>query len=182
MGTVTNVIVQPMDVTWSSSALGFTEGDIEVTITEDAVDVTAHQEGTNVLTTIRTGKSAEVTLALKETSREQVKYILENSGESITASGGSSAVVGWGSGRDFTQTLSQAAALTLHPVTKGASDYSEDVHFWKAYPVPESLSYSGENPAILNITFRCFPDTTKDNQARLGVIGDWNTGDFSSAS
>ena len=105
MGTVSNVLVQPMEVTWSASALGFTEGDIELTFTEDIVDVMAHQEGTSVLSGIRTGKRAEISITLKETNRALVKYMLEQSGQSVTASGGASAVVGWGSGRDFTQVL-----------------------------------------------------------------------------
>jgi len=182
MGTVSNVLVQPMEVTWSASALGFTEGDIEITFTEDIVDVTAHQEGTNVLSGIRTGKRAEVSITLKETNRALVKYMLEQSGQSITASGGSSAVVGWGSGRDFTQVLGQAAKLTLHPVTKAANDYSEDITFWKAYPKPDSFVFSGENPSTLTIEFMIYPDTSKADQARLGVIGNATTGNFASVS
>lgn len=182
MGTVSNVLVQPMEVTWSASALGFTEGDIELTFVEDIVDVTAHQEGTNVLSGIRTGKRAEITITLKETNRALVKYMLEQSGQSITASGGSSAVVGWGSGRDFTQVLGQAGKLTLHPVTKAANDYSEDITFWKAYPKPESFVFSGENPSTLSIAFMIYPDTSKADQARLGVIGNATTGSFATVS
>lgn len=182
MGTVSNVLVQPMEVTWSASALGFTEGDIEITFTEDIVDVTAHQEGTNVLSGIRTGKRAEVSITLKETNRALVKYMLEQSGQSITASGGSSAVVGWGSGRDFTQVLGQAGKLTFHPVTKASGDYSEDITFWKAYPKPDSFVFSGENPSTLTIEFMIYPDTSKADQARLGVIGNATTGNFASVS
>lgn len=182
MGTVSNVLVQPMEVTWSASALGFTEGDIEITFTEDIVDVTAHQEGTNVLSGIRTGKRAEVSITLKETNRALVKYMLEQAGQSITASGGSSAVVGWGSGRDFTQVLGQAAALKFHPVTKASNDYSEDITFWKAYPKPDSFVFSGENPSTLTIEFMIYPDTSKADQARLGVIGNATTGNFASVS
>jgi hypothetical protein len=182
MGTVSNVLVQPMEVTWSASSLGFTEGDIELTFVEDIVDVTAHQEGTNVLSGIRTGKRAEISITLKETNRALVKYMLEQSGQSITASGGSSAVVGWGSGRDFTQVLGQAAALKLHPVTKAANDYSEDITFWKAYPKPESFVFSGENPSTLSVSFMIYPDTSKADQARLGVIGNATTGSFASVS
>lgn len=182
MGTVGNVIVQPMEVTWAGSALGFTEGDIELTFVEDIVDVTAHQEGTNVISGIRTGKRAEIAITLKETNRAMVKFMLEQSGQSITASGASSAVVGWGSGRDFTQVLGQAGKLVLHPVTKSNSDYSEDVTFWKAYPKPDTIVYSGENPSTLAMEFLIFPDSSKADQARLGVIGNATTGSFASVS
>lgn len=182
MGTVANIKVQPMAVTWSASSLGFTEGDIEIGFVEDVVDVTAHQEGTNVLSGIRTGKGIEVSITLKETNRELVKYMMQQSGQSITASGGSSAVVGWGSGRDFTQTLGQAAALKFHPVVNAANNYSEDIQFWKAYPMPESFVFSGENPSTLSMTFKIYPDTSKADEARLGVIGDSTTGSFVSVS
>lgn len=180
--TVTNVLVKPMNVTWSASSLGLTEGDVEITFVEDIVDVTGHQEGTNILSGIRTGKRAEVSITMKETNRALVKYMLEQSGQSITASGGASAVVGWGSGRDFTQTLSQAATLKFHPVTKASGDYSEDITFWKAYPKPDSFVFSGENPSTLTIEFLIYPDTTKANQARLGVVGDATTGVFTSVT
>jgi hypothetical protein len=182
MGTVTNIKVQPMEVTWGGTAMGFTEGDIELSLTEDHVDVTAHQEGTNILSAIRTGKHAELSLSLKETNTTLMKYILGQSGITATASGGSVAVIGWGSNRDFTPVLSQANKLILHPVANAASAKSEDICAWKAYPVPESFSFSGENPSVLNVTFKIFPDTTKANKVRLLVIGDHATGTFATVT
>lgn len=182
MGTVTNVKVQPMAVTWAGSAIGFTDGDIEMSITEDAVDITAHQEGTNVLSTIRTGKSIEIKLVLKETQTAMMKHILGKSGNIFAASGTSTPVIAFGSYRDFTQTLNQASALIFHPVTAVASAKSEDWKFWKAYPMPESVAYSGENPTLLSVTFKIYPDSSKHAAARLGVIGDHSAGNFASAS
>lgn len=180
--TVSNVLVKPMNVTWSASALGLTEGDIEIKFVEDVVDVMGHQEGTNILSGIRTGKRAEVSITLKETNRALVKYMLEQSGQSITASGGASAVVGWGTGRDFTQTLSQAATLIFHPVTKASNDYSEDITFWKAYPKPDTFVFSGENPSTLSLEFVIYPDSAKAAQARYGVVGNATTGVFTSVT
>lgn len=180
--SVTNVLVKPMHVTWGASTLGLTEGDVEITFTEDIVDITGHQEGTNVLSGIRTGKRAEVSITMKETNRALVKFMMEQSGQSITASGSASAVVGWGSGRDFTQVLGQASALVFHPVTKASGDYSEDITFWKAYPKPDTFTFSGENPSMLSIEFLIYPDTSKANQARLGVVGNSTTGNFASVS
>jgi CheY-like chemotaxis protein len=179
---ITNVLVKPMNVTWGASSLGLTEGDVEITFVEDIVDVTGHQEGTNVLSGIRTGKRAEVSVTLKQTNRALVKYMLEQSGQSVTAASGASAVVGWGSGRDFTQTLGQAQALKFHPVTKASADYSEDITFWKAYPKPDSFVFSGENPSTLSIEFHIYPDSSKAKQARLGVVGDSTTGNFATVT
>lgn len=180
MGNVANVEVKPYNVSWSGSALGFTDGDLEFAFTEGLVDVTAHQEGTNILSAIRTGKNFEVSVTLKETKLPNLKLILGAAATVDNASGATADVIGWGSAKDFTQVLTQAAKLVFHPVTKAAGDLTEDVAFWKAYPVPGSLTASGENPNMYAVTFRCFPDTSKANAFRLGVIGDHMTGNFAS--
>lgn len=181
-GTVTNIKVSPMTVNWGGSALGFTDGDLELTLTEDAVDVTAHQEGTNVLSAIRTGKTVELSLAIKETSKATLDYILGQAGATVTASGGASAFVTWGGSKDFTHVLTEAKKLILHPVVAASGNLVGDIAAWKAYPMPESISFSGENPSLLNITFKIFPDAAKAKAARLVVFGDHVTGDFSSVS
>jgi hypothetical protein len=179
MGTIGNVKVEPVNVSWGASALGFCDGDIEVTFEEQMVDVTAHQEGTNVLSALRTGKSAEISLTMKETSVGMLQTIFNNSQASgYTPSGaGASAVIAWGGNRDFSSVLAQAQKLVLHPVVLGATDYSRDLAFWLAYPMPESVVFSGENPMTVAVTFKIFPDSTKASVARLGVYGN-HTQDF----
>lgn len=76
MGTVSNIKVQPCRASWGGSDLGFTDGDIAVKVDEKVVDITAHQEGSNVLDAIRTGKSVEIDLTLKETSLAKLQTIL----------------------------------------------------------------------------------------------------------
>lgn len=179
MGTVTNVKVRPMNVEWAGSALGFTEGDIEFSAEDQVVDITAHQEGTNVLSGIRTGKSATLSLQLKETNKEMVQYLFGQSGYTGNASGGSVNVVGWGRNKDFSHVLSQAGKLVLHPADLASSNKAEDICAWKAYPVVESFNFSGENASTINVSFKIFPDTSKADVFRLFVIGDHSTGDFS---
>lgn len=180
---VTNVKVQPMEVTWASSALGLTDGDIEISLTEDAVDITAHQEGTNVLSTIRTGKNVELSVAIKETQTGNLRFLLKQSGAEDTPSGATgNTVVAWGNSKDFQHTLSQAGKLVLHPAVNASNNYAEDWCFWKAYPVPESMVFSGENPSVLNVTFKIFPDTSKADQFRLFVVGNHTSGNFAATS
>jgi len=180
MGTVANIEVKPYNVTWSGSALGFTDGDLELSFSEDLVDVTAHSEGTNILSAIRTGKNFEVEIVLKETNTANLKLMLGAAGTLDNASGATGEVIGWGSAKDFTQVLAQAGKLVFHPVTAAANDYNRDVAFWKAYPVPGSLVFSGENPNTYSVTFRCFPDSTKATAFRIGIIGNHVTGNFAS--
>jgi hypothetical protein len=182
MGVVTNIKVKPMELSWGGSALGFTEGDLELTLTEDAVDVTAHQEGTNILSAIRTGKNVELSVSLKETNKALVDSILSQSGAVVTASGSSSAVVAWGGSKDFTHVLTESKKLVMHPVAKASGDLTEDVAAWLAYPMPESISFSGENPSLLNVTFKIFPDASKAKSARLLVFGNHLSGNFASVS
>lgn len=79
-----NIKVEPCKVIWDDTDLGFTDGDIEVTPEEQGVEITAHQEGTNVLDMIRTGKSVEVSVVLKETTVAKVAAMLGVGGGSST--------------------------------------------------------------------------------------------------
>ena len=73
---VQNVNVQPCKAIWNGTDLGLTEGDIEIGMEEQLVEITGHQEGANVLDAIRTGKSCEIGLTLKETSLAQLQTLL----------------------------------------------------------------------------------------------------------
>jgi hypothetical protein len=85
MGTRSNIKVEPCNVAWKGTDLGYLDGDIELALEEQAVDITAHQEGTNVIDAIRTGKKLEVTLNLKETSLTQLQAALAAGGAVATA-------------------------------------------------------------------------------------------------
>ena len=67
---------------------------------------------------------------------------------------------GWGSSRQGLNTIVQARRLILHPVALGASDLTRDLCFWKAYPKPNSLTYSGENPQTVSVEFKLYRDET----------------------
>lgn len=282
---VANIQVEPCDVKWGDEWLGFLDGDIEITTEEMGAEVTAHQEGTNVLDIIRTGKKAEIALTLKETAVAKITNLLLAGGETSTpaaevveitcdataingkyfdintaldaieyrvwidvnntgvapaadgktlvevdvassptatqvatavaaaldalagfvatsdgaivtvtnaATGactdavapddanftfevttqGIGAVVGWGKGKDFASMLADAKKLVLHPIQVTASDLTRDVAFWKAYPVIDSIKNSGENPKVVSVTFKIFPDPSRQEAVRLFVFGD----------
>jgi len=81
---IANIQVEPCTMSLDGVDIGFTDGDIEITVEETGVEVTAHQEGTNVLDMIRTGKKCEIAVTLKETSAAQVKTLIEKGGDSDT--------------------------------------------------------------------------------------------------
>lgn len=172
MGTLANIKVQPCNVSWGATDLGFLDGDIEVAFEEQATDITAHQEGTNVLTAIRTGKNITLSMTLKEVSSANLDLVFADAGGAAFTPAAGTEVIGWGRSKDFTSMLTQAQKLVLHPVANDALDLSEDLAFWKAYPIPESIAFSGENPKTMSISFRIFPDLTLEPEVSWFVIGD----------
>jgi len=158
----------------TAADIGFVDGDIELSTTEDLVDVTSHETGTNVLSQIRTGKQVELTLAFKETSVSQMQKILRSAGgNSFTPVGtGPTQVTGMGRDRDFTQVLLQAKKLVLHPKVLGSSDKSRDLTFHQVYPMLDSIPFSGENILTVPVTFKAFPKTTLNDRVEYYTLGD----------
>jgi len=158
----------------TAASVGFTDGDIEVNLGEDLVDVTGHEAGTNVLSQIRTGKQIEVTINFKETTKAQLlKYLRKAGGASFTPTGASGTeVTGYGTYKDFTQTLLQADKLVLHPKVLATADKSRDITFFKAYPQLDSIAFSGENILTVPATFKCYPDTSLNDRVEYFAMGD----------
>lgn len=158
----------------SAADIGFVDGDMELSITEDLVDITAHEMGTNVLSQIRTGKQVEVTLTFKETSASQMQKILRAAGGgSYTPTGANGTeVTGHGTYLDFTQTLTQAKKLVLHPKVLGSGDKSRDYTFHYAYPQLDSIPFSGENIHMVPVTFKCYPKTSLNDRVEYYSFGD----------
>jgi hypothetical protein len=287
-GVLSNIKVEPCVAIFDGSDLGFTDGDIEVSMEEQGTEITAHQEGTNVLDMIRTGKMVELSLTLKETTVAKVAALLAHGGGTSTgvaaqttvdtvadvsgslnnkvffiygASGvgycfymnvnsagtdpsipgftsvavpvatdatadavadaiataadalsdftaanpgadvvtivnaatgvrtapdagnsgftiavtvaGVSTLTGWGSSKDFTGMLADSKKLYLRPVVNVASAVATgDLAFWKAYPMVGSIVQSGENPKLVTVSFKIFPDLDKAAAIRLFVLGD----------
>lgn len=154
--------------------LGLLDGDIEVSYEETLFEVTAHQTGTTKIADLRQGVMAEVSLTMKESDTEKLKEIFAKAaGGSHTPSGGTE-LFGWGKSRQGENTIIQARRLVLHPVRLASNDYSEDLCFWKAYPLPESLVFSGENPKVLSVSFKTYLDSSKDDAIQLFAYGDWS--------
>ena len=93
MGTLANIAIEPCQVLLDEVDMGFTEGDLEITTEENAADVVAHQEGTQVLEKLRTGMNVGVTLQLKETTVAQLNTLIGKGGATATAAAEVSTVV-----------------------------------------------------------------------------------------
>lgn len=156
--------------------VGFIDGDIEVGLTEDILDVTSHQTGTQIIQALRTGRNiGNLALTMKESDAAKLKAIIEASGvEFLPSEMGSTAVSAWGSEdtKAFGNIGADARKLVLHPLTKSSTDYTEDFCFWRAYPLLQGVTISGENPRLINVEFKIIPDQLLDSRARQFVYGD----------
>jgi hypothetical protein len=154
--------------------LGFLDGDIEWSVGKSMVDITAHQRGAEVLGSIMNGTECEVTLSLKETTKEKLLKALRGQGGSFIPEGvDATELTGFGQYKNFTNSTKYASRLVLHPVNKMESDRSEDICFWLAFPMLESITFSGENIQTIPLTFKIYPDLTKDHTIQHFAVGDW---------
>lgn len=171
-GTVAFTVVTERE--GDSMSIGFIDGDVEVGLTEDILDVTAHQTGTQIIQGLRTGRNiANLSVAMKESDAAKLKAIIETSGAEYTPASGT-AVSAWGSEdtKSFAGITPVCRKLILHPIRKADNDLSEDWCFWRAYPILQGVVFSGENARITNVEFKIMPDSLLQKEVRLCVYGD----------
>ena len=53
-----------------------------------------------------------------------------------------------------------------------ASDNTENLTFFRAYPLVDSLTFSGENPKLLSVSWRVFDSENIDSNISLFAFGD----------
>ncbi len=154
--------------------LGLLDGNVEPKFEEKLLEIMAHQNGSTPLADLRQGVGVEVAMTLKECDAEHLKAIFSRaSGGTDTPSAGTE-VFGWGKSRLGQSTLPQARRLILHPVVLADDVLTRDLCFWKAYPIPDSLVFSGEDPQTLGVTFKCYLDDDKPDAISMFGVGDWS--------
>jgi hypothetical protein len=153
--------------------LGLLQGDVEVSFEVTLLEVKAHQSGTTLLAELRQGTVSGITLTMQETHAAALKEMFANvSGGTDTPSGGTE-VFGVGTSRIGTNTIQQARRLILQPTALEDSDYSRSLCFWKAYPQPDSLVFSGENPQTLSVKFKTYKDDALPEAINIWAFGDY---------
>jgi hypothetical protein len=169
IGTTTSVILTVCR-TGKNLDLGLLQGNVEPSVSPANLDIKAHQFGTTPLASLSQGfEKIECKTVLLETDSAKLKELYSIYGGSFTPGGGTQ-VFGAGSivlGRNI---LSEAARLVLRPVN--AVDNTTDVVIMLCIPVPESLSFSGENPQVLNVTWKGFIDTSANSKFNALAFGD----------
>lgn len=166
---LSDIKVKPMSVTWDGLDLGSTSGGVSITPAAELVDIVADQQGSQPIDSVLTGVSISVTMTLLELNAANYNKMI---GGAVGAehNDGGTAVVGYGTSKNFSNMLANASGLQLRPI--GNSDASEDWYFWKALPEVTGLSFVADSANSIEVTFRIYADTSKDSQISLGLYGD----------
>jgi len=151
--------------------LGLISGDVVPTLEETLFDVLAHQTGQTILAQLRQGLGVSLPLALIDYNVDLYSQLVSVAGGKFTPSGGTE-LYGRGTGSLGKNTIVNARRLVLHPFNKAAADRSEDITVWLAYPNVDNITYSGENPQTMNVTFTAFPDDRRPEDINMIAFGD----------
>lgn len=153
--------------------LGLLQGDVVPSFAPANFDVQSHQQGVTILSKLFQGiETLEVATELQETTRSKLKEMYKIWGGVFTPGAGTE-VFGSGTGQIGKNMLIEAARLVMQPVNSVSTELSYDYNFMLALPVPDTLTFSGENPRILSVTWQGFPDLALANaDTNALVIGD----------
>lgn len=149
--------------------LGGTQGGIEISPETNLVDVQADQTGEQTLDQIINASNLTFSMTLLELTKENFELLLgEVAGELFTVN--SKTVVGFGESKRFKNMSQFALEMRMKPV--GATDNDQNWHFWKVYPVLDSIAYSGSDLSNMSVTWRALRDITKDTKINMFIRGD----------
>ena len=171
--TTTNMELTPMIVKFGASGsqadLGGTLGNVVITAKYNKADIKADQSGISVRDRRVSGVEVSVTTELTEVQNKDTWAVVFPHatfvGSGTTGNMIFAANIGDGD-------LSNAKVLTLHPMSKGVSDFSCDYTFYKATASAEStITYGPTNQAALKIVWNILPDesTTPNRWFKYGV-------------
>lgn len=154
--------------------VGCVEGEIAVTFAENMIDVKCHDTGSTIITQLKSGwGSIELAMNLEETTLALLKKMFVKAGGSFLPVGaGATELFGIGTAKQFENAAVYAKKLTLHPRRLLDNDVSEDWTVWKAYPMLEGATFSGEKVFTLPVKFKAYLDETKPRELQYLAIGD----------
>lgn len=156
--------------------LGATDGELEVSLESNDVEVTSHQTGSEILDHINTGSNVGISVTIKETSVSQFRKVFLGRGDMTMPKGTgvtpAALVMGWGTQRQFKNLKARSRKLRLHPIALPDANKSRDLTFWKAFPDMESLTFSGEDLFMIPVPFKIYNDESKNPKLSKLVYGD----------
>jgi len=165
---ISDIKVRGMNVTWNGQDLGSTTGGVEVAIEVQSTDIVT-QESTAPVDAIQTGAVVTLSMTLIELNTANYNQMIATpTGGSVA--GSDATVYGHGSSKNGVSMLAMAQSLRLRPV--GNTTEAEDITFWKAVPIVDSLSFAPDSANSMAVSFRIFKDSSKPTAVDLYAIGD----------
>jgi hypothetical protein len=154
--------------------LGATQGGVEVSPTQNRVDVQADQTGEQLLDQIFNGVAVTVGATLLEVGQDQWRRVVGDISGDILPGPNTPEddLIGFGTSKNFLNLSSFTSELILKPVS--ATDNSRNLHFWKAAPIPSSITFSGSDLRTMEVEFSALVDLDKKKAINLFAYGDGN--------
>ena len=152
--------------------LGLLAEDVELNVTASNRDVTSHQNGTTPISVLGQGApTVELTTTLLETNTASVKEIYKIYGGVFTPSGGTE-VFGLGTSVTGKNLLTETARLKLSSANSGSDNNLVDITLNLALPMPETLTFSSEDPRTLTVSWKGYADLDSIGEANQLLFGD----------
>lgn len=188
---VTKIKTIPAFVHFGTLDLGSTSSPIEFSIEGKYKDITADQFSDEILAKIVQGSDLKIKATFQEVDETLLEEIYGSAGlaekytgscsvgnhtteAACTGAGGEwtpkTPVIGFGSSKVGTNLASLTKALKVVPLA--ASESGKQLYFWKAYPTPGGLKYSGNDTNEVEIEFSIMEDQTKPKAYSKGILGD----------
>lgn len=150
--------------------LGFLQGNIEPNFSPANLVIQAHQTGVTPLASLNQGfEEISCETVLLETTKANLKEFFKIYGGSVTPGGGTE-VIGAGTFVQGNNLLSEAARLVFKPVN--AVDDVNNYNIMLAVPIPSTITFSGEDPKTLTVTWQGFVDLEFNTKLNAVSIGD----------
>jgi len=152
--------------------LGLFEGELSEAVAPSTFPIKAHQTGVTTLGEIGLGieeNSREIVLL--ETTKSKLAEFYKIWGGQFTPAAGTE-VFGMGTAIVGKSMLVEAARLELVPVNDLGGELSYNYTVMLSLPTPSTLLFSGESPRVLTVTFKGYPDLSKDSRVNTVLIGD----------
>lgn len=173
-GNKTNFTFKVSQVGQLETIVGCLDGNIELSGFENEIEeIKCHQTGGTVQAEVIKGYGKpELSLTLKETNKATIQEVFKYAGmNSILVPGaGNEEVFGYGPAN-----LGGANPLfkiRMHPRRLPSTDFSEDMHIWKASLNLDTFTWSGEEFSSIPMNWSIYPDESKPKQIQFFMIGD----------
>lgn len=192
-GDVTKIKTLPAFLHFNAVNLGFTSTPIEFNVEGLTKDITVDQLGDEVIAKINQGSNVSLKATFKEIDKALLLEMYGSAGIASEFFDGTcsdsqytdqatcelnlgtwtpreKSVIGFGSKNVGTNLAANAKPIKVIPTN--ANEVGNSLYFWKAYPIPGSLKYSGAEENEMEIEFRIIEDKTKDSAISKGFLGD----------